>query len=80
MIQIELQIEGMMCSMCEKHVNEAIQQAFPVKKVESSHEAGITRIQAEGDIPDEALKEAVAGAGYQVTGIRRSEKKGLFRR
>ena len=80
MIQIDMKVAGMMCGMCEKHVNQAIEQKFQIKQVESSHEAGTTRIKTEQDIPDDALKQAVAEAGYQVTDINRTEKKGLFRK
>ena len=34
MIKTTLKIDGMMCGMCESHVNDAIRKAFPaVKKV-----------------------------------------------
>ena len=32
-----LTIDGMMCGMCESHVNDAIRANFNVKKVRSSH-------------------------------------------
>ncbi len=32
MKQIILQVDGMMCGMCESHVNDAIRRAFPVKR------------------------------------------------
>ncbi len=47
MFQITLKIQGMMCGMCESHINDAIRQAFPVKKVTSSHTKGETVILAE---------------------------------
>ena len=31
-----IQVDGMMCGMCESHVNDAVRKAFPVKKVTSS--------------------------------------------
>ena len=37
MTQITLHIDGMMCGMCEAHVNDAVRKAIPVKKVKSSH-------------------------------------------
>ena len=37
MTKTVLKIDGMMCGMCESHVNDAIRKAFPVKKVTSSH-------------------------------------------
>ena len=35
--KITLEIDGMMCGMCENHVNDAIRNEFTVKKVTSSH-------------------------------------------
>ena len=35
MQQITLKIDGMMCGMCESHINESIRNNFSVKKVTS---------------------------------------------
>ena len=41
MIKTTLKIEGMMCSMCEAHINDVIRKAVPgAKKVSSSHGCG----------------------------------------
>ena len=37
MLKITLGIDGMMCGMCESHINDAIRRKFRVKKVTSSH-------------------------------------------
>lgn len=37
MVKITADVEGMACGMCEAHVNEAVRNAFSVKKVTSSH-------------------------------------------
>ena len=37
MVKITVGIEGMACGMCEAHINEAVRNAFQVKKVTSSH-------------------------------------------
>ena len=47
MYQITLNIDGMMCGMCESHINDAVRNAFPVKKVSSSHSKGQTVILSE---------------------------------
>ena len=44
MQQITLKIDGMMCGMCESHINESIRNNFSVKKVTSSHTKGETII------------------------------------
>ena len=33
MLQYTIVVEGMACSMCEAHVNDAIRKAFPVNLV-----------------------------------------------
>ena len=80
MYQITLNIDGMMCAMCESHVNDAVRNAFPVKKVTSSHSRGETVILSEQPVDVEALKAAIAETGYTVTGVqtRPYEKKGFF--
>ena len=80
MIKITLGVEGMKCVRCEAHMDETVRKMFAVEKVTSSHENNETIILAEEDIADEKLQEAVAGAGYTLTGIAREpyEKKGLF--
>ncbi|MBR5769173.1 MAG: heavy-metal-associated domain-containing protein [Clostridia bacterium] len=80
MIEITLKIEGMMCGMCESHVNAAVRNAFDVKKVSSSHTDKETIIISEDDIPDEKIKEVIAETGYELKEITRKpyEKKGLF--
>ncbi|MDY3863504.1 MAG: cation transporter [Eubacteriales bacterium] len=80
MIKTTLKIDGMMCGMCEAHMNDAIRAAFRVKKVTSSHAKGETVIISE-DAPDETkLRETVAATGYTLCGIASEpyEKKGLF--
>ena len=47
MYQITLNIDGMMCGMCESHINDAVRSAFSVKKVTSSHSKGQTVILSE---------------------------------
>ena len=80
MVKITLGIEGMACGMCEAHINEAVRNAFQVKKVSSSHTKKQTVIIAEQDIPEQGLKDVVAKAGYDVVSVSSEpyEKKGLF--
>ncbi len=84
MIKTVVNIEGMMCKMCEKHVNMAVIEAFVTENVTSSHKTGETEIITE-TAPDETkLREAVEKAGYKVISVKSEpyEKKkfGLFRK
>ena len=72
MNKIIMKIDGMMCGMCESHVNDAIRRAFPVKKVNSSHTKGETVILTETDISEEQLRTVMEPTGYHVLGQYRS--------
>lgn len=82
MVQITIQVDGMMCGMCESHLNNAIRTAFPVKKVTASRSRGEIVIVAEDTIDEEALQKVVSDTGYQAGQITQApyEKKRLFRR
>lgn len=75
MVRITAHVEGMVCGMCEAHINEAVRNAFRVKKITSSHTKKQTVILAEQE-----LKSVVAKAGYDVISVNSQpyEKKGLF--
>ena len=80
MIKLTVGIEGLVCGMCEAHINESVRNAFPVKKVTSSHTKKQTVIIAEKDILEQELKDAIAKNGYEVVSVNSEpyEKKGLF--
>ena len=42
MVQTTLKVDGMMCGMCESHVNEVVRKTAQVEKVTSSHTKGET--------------------------------------
>lgn len=69
-----LNIDGMMCGMCESHVNDAIRAAFDVKKVTSSHAKGRTEILSENGIDEKKATETLAAIGYKVTGYSEEEE------
>ena len=80
MVKITLGIDGMMCGMCEAHMNDAVKNSFKVKKIESSHEKKCTVIVASENIDEQKLGEVVASVGYKMTSYKSEpyEKKGLF--
>ena len=71
MIKTTLRIGGMMCGMCEAHVNDAIRARFNVKKVTSSHAKALD---------ETALRAAIAGTGYELKSLNSEEykKKGFL--
>ncbi len=62
-------VEGMMCPMCEKHVKEAIEKNFSVESVTASHEAKKVEITSAEPLDFEKIKAVVADAGYTATGL-----------
>lgn len=80
MVKTTVKIDGMMCQMCEAHVNDAIRAAFNVKKVSSSHSKGETEIISEDALDSEKIREVLKPTGYTVGEITSSpyEKKGFF--
>lgn len=82
MYKTTVKIDGMMCGMCESHVNDTIRSKMPVKKVSSSHKNGETIIISENELTKEMIFAALENSGYNVLGITCEpyEKKGLFKR
>ena len=69
MIKTTLKIDGMMCSMCESHVNDTVRQNFKVKKVSSSHSKGVTEIISEDMLDENTLRDTIGKTGYKVLDI-----------
>ncbi len=83
MIKTTLKIEGMMCSMCEAHICDAIRKAVPAaKKVSASRSKGEASFLTEDAVDAERLKAAIDLTGYTCLGVDSApyEKRGLFGR
>ena len=80
MVETILKVDGMMCGMCESHINDVVRKTANVNKVSSSHTKGETVIVSEKELDIEKLKQAIADTGYTVTGAETKpyEKKGFF--
>lgn len=80
MFETRIKVGGMMCGMCEAHINDAVRAAFPAKKVTSSRTKGETVILSESEPDAAAIKAAIEATGYDVGEIatKPCEKKGLF--
>ena len=69
MYKTTVTVEGMMCHMCEKHVNEALSKAFAAENPVSDHTANKTEFLS-AEKPDEAkVKEVIEAAGYTVKAV-----------
>ncbi len=67
MYQTTVHVEGMMCGMCESHINDAVRKALPVKKVESSRSKKQTVILSEEPLEAQAVLDAINATGYEAS-------------
>ena len=75
-----MEVNGMMCGMCEAHVNDAIRKACPVKKVNSFRSKNQTVILSETELDTATLMNAIRSTGYEVGAIQKEpyKKRGLL--
>ena len=81
MLKITMEIDGMMCGMCENHINDAIRREFKVKTVTSSHTKRQTVILTEKPLDEDRLRKVIDETGYKVMSIETVEEEkrgGLF--
>ena len=84
MYRTTVKIDGMACSMCEAHVQEAIRKAIPsAKKVSASHVKKEATFVTDDEVSSETVKAAVSGTGYDYVSsqcelLQEQKKKGLF--
>ncbi len=81
MTKTTVKIDGMMCGMCEAHMNDAIRKAFPdAKKVKSSHVKGESTFLTETAPQEELIKKTIEETGYTFVSASTEEnvKRGLF--
>lgn len=80
MVKTVLKIDGMMCGMCESHMNELIRKNFEVKKVTSSAKKGETVVISEKEIDIPQAKKKIKDIGYELLSYETEpyEKKGFF--
>ena len=81
MIRTTVQVSGMVCGMCEAHVNNAVRSAFPIKKVSSSRTRGEMVIESETPLDHEKLRRVIKKTGYLMLSAYEEEmtKRSLIR-
>ncbi|MCI5537317.1 MAG: heavy metal-associated domain-containing protein [Oscillospiraceae bacterium] len=82
MVQTVIKINGMACSMCENHIQDAVRNNFKVKRVSASHSKGECVVVSEDELDTEKLKKVITDMGYDFISASSSEyvKHGLFSR
>jgi copper chaperone len=64
--KVELRVTGMTCGHCEMRVANALKAVPGVKDAEADHTRERAVVTVEGDVPMDAMAEAVERAGYHV--------------
>ena len=82
MYKTVVSVDGMMCGMCESHVNDAVRNAFAVDKVTSSRKNKQTVIYSKEKLDEEKLLATIEATGYTAAliEVREEEKKGFLRK
>ena len=63
MYKTVVSVDGMMCGMCESHVNDAVRNAFAVDKVTSSRKNKQTVIYSKEKLDEEKLLATIEASG-----------------
>jgi len=66
----QINIEGMSCGHCVKHVEEALKEVAGVSGVQVDLQGKKAIVEISDTVTDEQLKAAVEEVGYDVTGIK----------
>ena len=67
MVKIYLNVNGMMCGMCEAHVNDIVRKTTKIKKVKSSHKKKETIIIMESRKDLGLIINAIKSLGYDCS-------------
>lgn len=60
-----LKVEGMMCSHCEKHVQDALEKLDGVESAVANHEKAEVIVKLSKDVSDSEFEKAISDAGYE---------------
>lgn len=80
MTQTTIGVDGMMCEMCEAHINDVIRKNFRVKSAKSDHRKGRCVVVSEEPLDEAAVRDAIEQTGYHFTSMSSEpyQKKGFF--
>ena len=66
MKEINLKVEGMMCTGCENRIQHAVKNMNGIKSVKADHTTGTVKIEAEDGIEESKIKEKIENIGFDV--------------
>ena len=65
MIKAYFKIDGMMCPMCEAHINDIVRKTTKVKKIKSNHKKKEAIVVLENDNDIDKIMKAIESLGYK---------------
>lgn len=65
-MKYELNVKGMMCGNCVKHVDKALSAMDGVKSVDVDLEKGMATVEADKEISRDEFKAVIEEAGYEL--------------
>jgi len=66
---VTVRVDGMSCMHCNMAIERAVSQIDGVAAVSADFETGAVRIEADGELNEPAVREAIAEEGYEVLSI-----------
>lgn len=82
MIETIVKVDGMMCGMCEGHINDAIRSHFPGEEGVLVPQQGPDGDPVPGALDQAQLRQVIDATGYKALDVvsRPVEKRGLLGR
>lgn len=80
MIETVIGIDGMMCEMCEAHINDAIRRNFTVKSAKSNRKKKQCVVVSEEPLDEDKIRSVIGETGYDLLSITSEpyQKKGFL--
>ncbi|PLX15668.1 MAG: hypothetical protein C0599_16300 [Salinivirgaceae bacterium] len=73
-IQVELQVDGMTCTGCEKTIEANVNKLEGIGSIKADHKAGTAVLTYdESNVDIEEVKKVMAEKGYTVTAVKKLE-------
>lgn len=75
MVRVTAEVEGMMCGMCESHIQDAIRKGVPgASKIKANHGKGMATFLLDRDTDPSALEvmlhTAIDPTGYTLKSVK----------
>lgn len=73
-------IDGMICDMCEAHINDAIRKHFSVKSAKSDRRKKRCVVVSEEPLDEAKVQQVISETGYEFLSFESKpyQKKGFF--